>query len=350
MNKYLAFLYNVRHKYPNPSDPKTFLEADFDDPNSIKAMIYNLTTAGFKVLPIEANSGVAQKLSQNKAKIGLVFNFSEIIVGKTQGQQITSVCEKLHLPHTGSADKTQLIIRNKVKAKEVLAKNNLPVLPHQVFFTGNEKLLPNLKFPLIVKPISEGSSAGITDNSIVYNYKNLQTQVKTIIKRFNAPVFVEPFLSGREFSISLLGNPPRILPIIEPDFSHLPKKFKPIDSYEVKWIYEESGKKGSDHFICPPKLDKDLEIKLKQIVLKVWQVLEIKDYCRMDLRCDQQNNPYVLEINSPPGLQPPEISLSSYLPLSARVAGISYQELLKTIITSALKRYQLNNMYYTKII
>lgn len=337
--KYLAFVYNVRHTYPDPDDPKTFIEADFDDPATIDSMIRHLKNCGYNVLPIEANLEAENILVKNRDKIGLVFNFSEIIVGDPNRHQITSVLEKLNLPFTGPSDQTNIIIRNKVKAKEILAKNGIPVLPQQVFVTGDEPLLSSLKFPLIVKPASQGGSAGITNQSIVTNLVDLRFQLKEEISRFKDSAFVEPFLTGREFSVPLLGNPPQILPIIEPNFANIPAKFKPIDSYEIKWIYEEQV---ADHFLCPAKIDPKLEKELHDIVLAVWRTLDIKDVTRIDLRCDQNGRPFVLDINHPAGLVPPDVSQTSYLPLSARVAGISYEDLLKTIVNSALKRYQIS--------
>lgn len=334
--KYLGFVYNLRHKYPDPNDPKTFLEADFDDPETIEYFIKHLKACGYNVLPIEADLKSKEILTKNKNNIALAFNYSEVVLGEKRNVQVTSYLEKLGIPHTGSDDKDQVNIRDKAKAKRILAKNHISVLPDQIFKTGAEKLNRDLKFPLIVKPCCQGSSAGITNRSIVRNLKELYTQVRENVKRFKDEVIIEPFLEGREFSVSLLGNEPQILPFSEPDFANLPKKYNPIDSYEVKWIYEEEAE--SNYLICPAKIDKKLENKLKKIALGVWKALNIKDLCRIDMRCDKDGNPYVLEVNSPPGLIPPEISKTSYFPLSARVSGLSYEDLLRKIVNSALER------------
>lgn len=336
-NKYLAFLYNVRHNYPDPNDPKTYLEADFDDPDTIEYFIKHLKACGYKVLPIEVNLESYEILRKNKNEIFLAFNYSEIVVGEKQHIQITRYLEELGIFHTGASDLDQMVIRNKVEAKKKMAQNNIPVLSGQAFITGKEKLNNNLNFPLIVKPSSQGSSAGITNKSIVNNPAELYDQVNENISRFNDSVIVEPFLEGREFSIPLLGNKPEIMPIIEPDFSNLPEGYNQIDSFEVKWIYEED-KAGSNHLMCPAKIDINLENKLNKIALNVWKALKIKDYCRMDIRCDKNEKPFVLEVNSPAGLIPPEVSTTSYLPLSARVMGLSFPELLQKIINSALER------------
>ena len=345
MKKTIAFLYNLRHQYPDPADPRTQLEVDFDDPPAIKMMIKHLKNCGFNVLPIEANERAYFKLFKNRKKITLAFNYSEGIYGHDREAHLPAILELLQIPYTGSPPLTQAIGLNKIKTKDILKTHCIPVLPHQVFkkdFDGNKVSLDkNLRFPLIVKPIAQGSSAGITNSSIVTNLATLKKQVKFVIKTFKEPAFVEPFLEGREFSVPMLGNPPKILPIIESDHAKLPKKYLPIDSLEVKWFFEEEA--TVNNLICPAKIDKALEQKIKKICLNVWEALDILDLCRVDLRCDKNNNLYVLEVNSPPGLIPPEISRSSYFPLAARMAGINYQNLLKTIINSASKRYGLPN-------
>ncbi len=335
----LAFIYNIRKKYPDPNDPESHRQADYDDPLTIKWIIKHLKNLNFEVIPIEANEKACLKLYKFKNDIDLVLNYSLGINGKDRYAHIPAICEMLKLPYTGQSPLVAASIMNKKRAKEILLANNLPTLPYQVFKTQNEKLKKDLKFPLIVKPIAQGSSAGITNKSVVKNVKELKRQIRFILKTFNEPALVEPFLDGREFSISMLGNPPQILPIIESDHSLLPKKFLPLDSLEVKWIFEEKGK--NNNLICPAKISRSLRKTLEEIALKTWRVLEIADLCRIDIRCDNFGNPFVLEINSPPGLIPPEVSNSSYFPLSARTKGISYEKLLKKIIFSALKRYKL---------
>ena len=338
MKKTIAFLYNVRHRYPDPDDSRTQLEADFDDPPAIKIMIKHLKNCGYNVLAIEADEKAYFKLFKNRKKITLAFNYSEGIYGHDREAHLPAMLEMLQIPYTGSSPLTQAIGLNKIKTKEILETHGVPVLPHQVFRTGKEKLEKNLYFPLIIKPIAQGSSAGITDASVVTNQSGLKKQVQFIIKTFREPAFVEPFLAGREFSAGMLGNPPKILPIIESDHRKLPKKYLPMDSLEVKWLFEEETK--DSNLVCPAKIDQRLKEKIKKICLEVWHALEIKDWCRIDLRANQNGQLFVLEVNSPAGLIPPEVSLSSYFPLAARTAGLDYQQLLKTIINAAQKRYQ----------
>jgi D-alanine-D-alanine ligase len=228
------------------------------------------------------------------------------------------------------------MISDKGKAKMQLIKYKISTLPFQIFTDGGISLHSDLHFPLIVKPIAEGSSAGITNKSVVNNITELKDQINLIISSLKQRVIVEPFITGREFSIPMLGNPPKLLPIIEANHTTLPPTFLPLDSLEVKWFYEEEA--NGNHLICPPHIPLVLENNICDICTRAWEVLGVKDFCRMDIRCDNQGNPYLLDINSPPGLLPPEISNTSYFPLAARAADIEYENLLKRIILITLKR------------
>lgn len=337
LNK-IAFLYNVRHNYPDPNEERIQLDTDFDDPATVEWMIKYFKNLGLEVLSIEADEKAYLNLYENKDKIDLAFNFSEGLHGKDRECHIPAMLEMLKIPYTGGSPLTEALVLDKATAKDVLRSHGVPVLPHQVFFTENEELNSELKYPLIVKPNSQGSSAGISNDSVVEDEIGLRRQLKFVISNFKQKALVEPFLDGREFSVPMLGNdPPTVLPIIESDHSTLPAGLRPIDSLDVKWIIEEES--GGANFICPAKIDSTLEEKIKKICLQTWEVLGVCDFCRIDVRCDCEGSPYVLEINSPAGLIPPEVSMTSYFPLSARVAGMDYETLLKKIISSACRRY-----------
>lgn len=333
----IAFLYNVWHKYPDPDDPKTQLEADFDDRETINGIISHLKKIGHVVIPIEANERAYLKLYRYKKEIDMAFDFSFGLHGIYKYGHIPSMLEMLQIPFVGSSSFTRALTLNKVKMKQILMANGVSTLPYQVFRSDQETIKSPLSFPLIVKPIAQGSSAGILNKSVVHNPSELREQVRFIIRTFGQPAFVEPFLRWREFSVSLLGNPPQLLPVIEPNFALLPKRFNPIDSLEIKWIYEEQP--GHHHLTCPAKVDRELFNRIKSIALRTWEVLEVRDLCRIDMRTDQKDNLYVLDVNCPPGLIPPSVSMTSYLPLAARAAGIDYDTMLKMIIDAAKKRY-----------
>ena len=333
----VAFLFNVRHNYPDPNDLRNQREADYDDLQTIETMQSHFVECGFSVLPIEANENAYTQLKENRNVIDIAFNYSEGLYGLDRECHIPAILEMLQIPYTGSPPLTQALVLNKGLTKDILRSHGIPVVPHYIFYEKTEIFDPNISFPLIVKPLSQGSSAGITNNSVVRTPSELYDQSSMVLEAFSSPVMVEPFLEGREFSIAMLGNPPKILPPIEPDHSKLPEGYEKIDSLEVKWIFEESSG-VSDYLLCPSLIDNQHLSVIENICNATWRSLGIRDLCRIDLRCDSRGEPYVIEVNSPPGLLPPEISTTSYFPLAARSAGISYNDLLGTIVEIAYQR------------
>ncbi|OGK24633.1 hypothetical protein A3A46_00775 [Candidatus Roizmanbacteria bacterium RIFCSPLOWO2_01_FULL_37_13] len=335
--KTLAFFYNVRRHYPDPSDPKTQLEVDFDDPPVIDSMIKHFENLGYKVIPIEANEQAYLNLYRDRNQIDFAFDYSFGLHGQFKYCHIPAMLEMLQIPFTSSSSFVRALTLNKVKMKQILLANDVSTLPYQLFTSTNIELRKELKFPLIVKPVAQGSSAGITKDSIVTDLNKLEKQVALILKTFKQPAFAEPFLKWREFSVGMLGNPPRILPIIQPDYSLLPKKYLPFDSIEVKWVYEDSS--ATNHLVCPAKIDTQLKKKIEEISLRTWEALEIRDLCRIDMRTDNDDNLYILDVNAPPGLLPPDVSEPSYFPIACRAVGIDYEDMLQMIIDVAVERY-----------
>jgi D-alanine-D-alanine ligase len=332
----VAFLYNVRHQYPDPNDPKTQLEADFDDPSTIKSIIEHLENCDCSVIPIEADESAYAKLKKNRERIDLAFNYSLGMYGLDRYAQLPAILEMLQIPYTGPRPMTEAIILNKARMKEVIYAHYIPTLPFQHFNTPDEKLKRSLHYPLIVKPVSQGSSAGITNDSVVWTEVRLREQLEHIMGLFNNSALVEPFITGREFSIPMLGNPPKFLPFIEADHSTLPDEYYPMDSLEVKWILEEEG--DSSHLVCPAQPSQKLQRRMENICRRAWDALELRDFCRIDVRCDSEGKPFILDVNSPPGFIPPEVSTTSYFPLAAREAGMNYEALLRKLFDIAEKR------------
>lgn len=335
--KKLAFIYNIRHKYPDPKDPATFNETDFDDPETIEFMVKHLKNIGFDVLSIESDTKAKAVLSAQKANIGFALNYSEEVFGTSPKIYMAEVLERLGIPFSGCSNAVQKLIIDKGKMKEVLLSKNVPTLTFQVINNADEKLNPKLRFPVIVKPIARGSSAGITNKSVVHDDKTLSDQVKFVLDTFAEPALIEPFIEGREFSVGMLGNPPEILPVIEPKHESLPKEYYRMDSLEVKWLLEEEL--GEDYFNCPAKVDDKLKTVIEKVCLDTWNALGISDFCRIDIRMNEIGELFVLDVNSPPGLIPPEVSLTSYLPLASKVKGDDYETLLRKIIEAGLKRF-----------
>lgn len=288
---------------------------------------------------VEANNEAFAKL--NELKPDIVFNFAEGLSGVNRESHIPAMLEMLGLPYSGSDPLTLGICLDKSRAKEILTYYNIP---NAKFLVANQmEDMANLKFdfPLIVKPISEGSSKGIFSSSFVKNIKELEDEVKRIIFSYNQPALIEEYLPGREFTVAVLGNgsEAEVLPIVEISYEDFPEDVLPLYSYEAKWILDTKENKF-DVFECPAKLDEQLEAKVKETVLRTYNVLRCRDWSRIDVRLDKNGVPNIIEINPLPGIMPDPNENSSF-PKAARAAGMNYNQLILSALYSAAKRYNL---------
>ncbi|MDO8741166.1 MAG: ATP-grasp domain-containing protein [Candidatus Woesearchaeota archaeon] len=316
------------------------LYAEFDTDQTINAVKNAIESKGSDVILIEADEDAFLKLKALKNKIDLVFNIAEGIRGDARESHIPAFCEMLNIPHTASSALTLAITLDKARTKEILSYSNIATPKFQVFNNENEKLNADLNFPLIVKPLREGSSKGIRNNNIVASEKELRSKIKELIENYRQPAIAEEFIEGREFTAAVIENgSQKVLPLVEITFDYLPKHIKKIDSYEVKWIYDNPNSK-IDPLVCPAKLDKETEDKIKKISLDAFNALGCKDWCRIDIRLDKKGIPKVLEVNALPGIMP-DPKENSRLPKAAYAAGMSYDQLINIIVDNAIERHNI---------
>ena len=233
------------------------------------------------------------------------------------------------------------ICLDKSRAKEILTYHKIPNATFLVADRIEDIGKASFEFPLIVKPISEGSSKGIFSSSFVKNRTELEDEVRRIVSSYNQPALIEEFLPGREFTAAVLGNgnEAEVLPIIEILYEEFPKDIVPLYSYEAKWILD-TKENEFNVFDCPAKLDKKLEAQIKETVLRAYNVLRCKDWSRIDVRLDKNGVPNIIEINPLPGIMPDPNENSSF-PKAARMAGMNYSQLIQSALYHAAKRYNL---------
>lgn len=315
-------------------EPPPDMLAECDSDETIQA-VGKVLEERHQVLYIESDERAYSRLK--RAAPHLVFNMAERLFGPNRESHIPTVCEMLGIPYTGSDPLTLGICLDKSRAKEILSYYGVPN-PAFVVAERPEDIPAGFPPPAIVKPLYEGSSKGIRNNSVVRNRADLTARAAEVIGVYKQPVIVEKFLSGREFTAGVLGNDPNyeVLPIVEIDHSELPDGAEPIYSYEAKWIWDRP-EKPLEIFKCPAPLDERLKSRIEQVVKDTCRILRIRDWCRIDLRLDESGEPNILEVNPLPGILPnPEDN--SCLPKAARTAGYSYSDLIHRVVDEAARR------------
>jgi D-alanine-D-alanine ligase len=288
---------------------------------------------------VEADLSSFEKLKNLDPDIA--FNIAEGFFGVSREAQIPAMLDMLQIPYTGSDPLTLATCLDKARTKEILSYYKIPTAPFFIAHDLNDIKNLKLNFPLFVKPVWEGSSKGIFSSSFVSNSKELSEQVDRIISEYSQPALIEEFLSGREFTVAILGNgeEAEVLPIVEIDYKDFPEGFIPVYSYEAKWILD-TKENPLNVFSCPAKLGSDIETKIKQVALQAYKILRCRDWSRIDVRMNADNVPNIIEINPLPGILPDPKENSCY-PKAARTAGLSYDEMLNSVLYTAAKRNNL---------
>ncbi len=329
---------------PNSNRPKelqqkavdTYAEWDtWDTINAVKQAIecfHNVTL-------VEADQSAYLKFMELKPDI--VFNIAEGFNGISREAQIPAILDLLGIPYTGSDPLTLATCLDKARTKEILSYNKIPNAKFVIANTPDDIVNIKLKFPLIVKPVSEGSGKGIFSSSFVENTKDLKREVERIIYEYRQSALVEEFLPGREFTAAVLGNgsEAEVLPIVEINYSEFPDNFIPIYSYEAKWILD-TKENPLNVFHCPADISPELEKAMKDCVLRTYHTLRCKDWSRIDLRLDDRGVPNIIEVNPLPGILPnPEEN--SCFPKAARTAGLNYIDMINKVLFAAAERQNL---------
>jgi len=221
--------------------------------------------------------------------------------------RIQGLLDILGIPYTGSGVLGSALAMDKDITKRLLRSEGIPT-PDWVCVRKAEPVPEWKTFPAVVKPADQGSSVGLR---IVENRKELENAVKELFQ-LTEKVLVESFIEGRDMTVGVLKD--RALPVIEV------KPKKGIYDYESKYT------KGATEYIFLE--EEGLSRELQNIALKVHRLLELKDLSRVDFRVDREGTPYVLEVNTIPGMT--ELSL---LPMACRKAGIEFKEMLAIILS-----------------
>jgi len=256
--------------------------------------------------------------------------------------------EMLQIPYLGSDPQTLSISLDKGRTKEILSYHGIRTSPFTVVASPEEIGSAPRTFPLMVKPLHEGSSKGISNSCLVRNRAELEREVNAIIAAYREPALVEAFLPGREFTVAVLGNGSgaRALPIVEIKFDALPEGVNPIYSFEAKWIWDTSDR-PLEIFECPARLDPSLSAEIVSICLQTYRVLRCRDWSRIDVRLDREGKPNIIEVNPLPGILPkPEDN--SCFPKAARAAGMSYSQLINSVLNTAMERHGLDPAEFAK--
>ena len=270
-----------------------------------------LVELGYEFTEVDAKEDLPAKLMKLKPDVALLAlhgKFGED--GTVQG-----ICEYLKIPYTGSGVLSSSLCMDKILSKQILISQALPT-PNYEFLNARETNLDNYKirmeYPVVVKPSREGSSVGI---SIVKEESELVPALKLAAKS-DYQILIEEFIEGKEITVPILGD--KALTPIE------------IEPKEDFYNYENKYTEGKTEYHLPARVSDEVLEEAKKISLAAFDFLRMRGYGRIDFRLSPMNKLYIMEANSLPGCTP-----TSLIPKSALHMGISFNELIETLIKDA---------------
>ncbi len=267
-----------------------------------------------------------------REKVDLVFNIAEGRgIYRSREAQVPSILEMLDIPYTGSDPQCLAICLDKPLTKKLVAAAGV-CTPKWCVITDKEKLCQitrcSFPFPAIIKPAYEGSSKGIRLSSVVDSLKQAIEAIDRLLENYQQPVMIEEFITGDEVTVGIIGNsPPKVLGMMR----ILPKRRDGhfVYSLEVKRNYLDLVE-----YECPARLERKVLQNLEVSGLSAFEALGCRDFARLDFRISPEGVPYLLEVNPLPGL-----GTHSDLVIMAKEIGWTHQELVASVLNTALKRY-----------
>ncbi|MCD4673292.1 MAG: hypothetical protein K8R77_11570 [Anaerolineaceae bacterium] len=345
----VAVLANLKENAPQWEGMTEDQWDDLDSEKTIDALLGAIRAGGHECAFLEADVTLYDAV--RKLKPDICFNLSEGHFGDAREAQVPAILEMLRIPYTASRVLTLALTLDKPMTKRIFHWHDLPTPAFQTFERVSEKLQDDLSFPLFVKPSREGTGMGVSAKSIVHDEAELREQIGFILGRYKQAALVETFIEGREVTVGMVGNlvgpVARRLPVntvaprIQSGLRFFPPMEVDLNPYLVSdGVYSNRLKVAlADQldYLCPAPLDDEMIDELNWLAAAAFRVTGALDVARVDFRLDanDDNKPYILEINPLPGLSP---GISDIV-IEAQADGVDHTALVNMILEAALKRY-----------
>ncbi len=300
-----------------------------DDWASEKHILATLKKLGYDAVPLGIHDDLDYLLSEvKKEQPDLIFNLSEAFRGDRQFEpHLASLIELLGIPYTGASPQALKICKDKGLAKKILSYHRVKV-PHFLISrkASPVKSLGDLKLPVFIKPLNLEASEGISQLSFAESKKDALERVRYLHDRFETDVIVEEYITGRELYVGVLGNERlSTFPARELFFREVPEGEPKFASFKAKWDDEYRKKWGIRTGAA--NLPEDVVARLDELCKKVYRVLGLSGYGRIDLRLTPEGELFCIEANPNPSIEK-----DGDFALSAVKSGMTYEELIQKII------------------
>ena len=255
-----------------------------------------------------------------------MFNIAEGLAGMGREAQVPALLDAYEIPYTFADPLGASLTLHKGMAKSVLRDRGIRSTDYRIVAGEADLAGVDLRYPLFVKPVAEGTAKGIIETSRVETPDELARECRRVLADFDQPALVEPFLEGREFTVGITGTGPDAVAVGTMEVILLTAADRHAYTYENKEHWEERCR----YALATPEWASEAEA----LSLAAWRALHGRDGGRVDLRADRTGRLFVMELNPLPGLHPSH----SDLPILSNLVGVPYVELIGRIVESASRR------------
>ena len=300
--------------------------AEYDKRDTIESLESTLNELGYSTYPIGNYEQLMRRLL-NGDRWDMVFNIAEGFKGLGRESLVPALLDSYAIPYTFSDPMVLALTLHKAMAKSFVRAMGIPTPDFFVYDENHRDFNGHITFPLFIKPVAEGTSKGITAASRIYNKEDLVAACNALFLKFRQPVLIEQYLTGREFTVGILGtaDKSRILGVLE-------VFYRPGAE---DGVYSFMNKERWQDLVEYRLVDDETALRASKFALDIWKRLGCRDAGRVDFRLDDKGIPNFLEINPLAGLNPTHSDLC----IIASHRGISYRQLIGEIMRSALERY-----------
>lgn len=301
-----------------------------------KSILKALQENGYEVTILGIYNDISPLLEEVKENPpDVIFNSADVFNQQARfDKNMAAVLEMLEIPYTGASPANLMICNDKALSKKILNYHRIKVPGFHTFYRNRPvRLFKRLHPPLIVKPLQEEASRGISQASVVDNEEALVERVNFIHNNMKMDAIAEDYIDGRELYVSLLGNKRvRVLPFREMNFGKMPEDEPRIATYKAKWDYDYAKKWGIDSSYAQG-LDALVEKKVADTCKRAYRALNMKCYARFDIRVTPEGTVYIIEANANPSIDPDD----EFVMAAAKV-GITYKLMVRRFVKLAFER------------
>jgi D-alanine-D-alanine ligase len=299
--------------------------AEFDREETVVAIESTLNKLGYETERIGNVKQLAKELVFGQ-KWDIVFNICEGMYGLGREAQVPALLDAYNIPYVFSGPLVLALTLHKAMTKSVVRDAGVPTPEFRVVHTKEDIEAVNLPYPLFAKPLAEGTGKGIDMHSVIQNPQQLKERCIYLLKQFKQPVLVETYLSGREFTVGIVGTGEEarsvgVMEII-------------LNEKAEKNVYSYVNKEECEELVVYKLVKGPVAEACEKVSLDAWRALGCEDAGRVDVRHDSKGIPGFIEVNPLAGIHPEH----SDLPILTTKNGISYPELMQMIMDSAVKK------------